>query len=368
VDRIGDRFARQRLIEGWDQDAVAAATVVIMGVGALGNEAAKNLALAGVGRLILCDPDIIEETNLSRTALFTAADLGRAKVSAASGALARMGGPTVVDQRQATLTAGVGLGELADGALVLGCLDSVQARVELLGRCALADAVLVDGGTGPWGGEVRIRRSAEQACYACSLTPVARGEADLPRSCAQAQPPGAEPASIATTALTAAWMTAIALRLLLGLPVRYPVLRIDAELGMTAPVDLIRDPGCPHHQPLPPAGGTLPVSSAHPVSALLAALPEGADPMSWSVFHIAAACLRCGHKTDYADSGFSDQFPPLRCERCGAIQRVRSSNRLAEADRSDRLADIGVAPQEILPVRLRGGDFRWLRLGTNENV
>jgi molybdopterin/thiamine biosynthesis adenylyltransferase len=363
-----DRFARQRLIDGWDQETLSAATVVIMGVGALGNEAAKNLALAGAGRLILCDPDVIEETNLSRTALFTPADVGQPKVSAAAGAIARMGTTTVADARQATLTAGVGLGELSDAALVLGCLDSVQARVELLGRCALAGATLVDGGTGPWGGEVRIRRSPEQACFACSLSPVQRGESDLPRSCAQVQPPGAEPASIATTALTAAWMTTIALRLLLGLPVPYPVLRIDAELGTTAPVELVRDPACPHHRPLPPPAETLPVSNQQPVSALLAVVPEGGDPLAWSGFPIVAACLRCGHKTDYAGSEFADHPVPLRCGRCGAIQRFRSSNRLAEAARSDRLADIGVAPQEIIPVRLGGGEYQWLRLGASERA
>jgi molybdopterin/thiamine biosynthesis adenylyltransferase len=358
-----DRFARERLVDGWDPDVLSAATVIVMGVGALGNEAAKNLALAGVGRLILCDPDVVATSNLSRSVLFGPGDVGRAKVAAAGDALARLGAVTRTDPRQSDLTSGVGLGELADAAAVLGCLDSRRARVELLGRCALVDALLVDGGTGPWGGEVRIRRSVSDPCYACSLSPFDRGETDLPRSCEEAQPPGAQPATIASTALTAAWMTAVVLRLLLGRPVRYGMLRIDAELATTVPVELRRDPSCPHHQPVLPVDGLLPVSHRDRVSALLSALPDGSDPASWSTFPVVNRCLHCGQENGYDEYGRAGSPISMRCARCGAIQRLRSSNRLVEADRSAQLADLGVAPQEILPVRNREGRHLWLRLG-----
>jgi molybdopterin/thiamine biosynthesis adenylyltransferase len=45
AEATGDRFARARLIDGWDQNRLAGATAVVAGVGALGNEVAKNLAL-----------------------------------------------------------------------------------------------------------------------------------------------------------------------------------------------------------------------------------------------------------------------------------------------------------------------------------
>ena len=69
------RHHRQQLIPGWDQERLAASTVIVVGVGALGNETAKNLALAGVGRLILCDPDTVSASNLSRTVLFRPEDI-----------------------------------------------------------------------------------------------------------------------------------------------------------------------------------------------------------------------------------------------------------------------------------------------------
>ncbi len=76
-----DRTKRQKLIQGWDQSILKNATVFIAGVGALGCEIAKDLTLMGVGKLILCDMDKIETSNLSRQMLFYKGDEGEFKVS-----------------------------------------------------------------------------------------------------------------------------------------------------------------------------------------------------------------------------------------------------------------------------------------------
>ena len=39
-------------MEGWRQETVSDATVLVAGIGALGCEQAKNLALAGIGKLV----------------------------------------------------------------------------------------------------------------------------------------------------------------------------------------------------------------------------------------------------------------------------------------------------------------------------
>jgi molybdopterin/thiamine biosynthesis adenylyltransferase len=360
VSDTADPYARPRLIEGWSQHRLSAATAIVIGVGALGNEVAKNLALAGVGRLLLCDPDVVDTTNLSRSALFTSTDAGQAKVDAAAGALARLSQATSVVARQATLTAGVGLGELAEARLVLGCLDSRRSRQELLGRCALADVPLVDGGTGPWSGEVRVRTSLDAGCYACALTPYERGESDTPRSCAEIQPPGAEPASIATTSLVAAWMTVTALRILLALPVGYEGLRIEALIGSTAPLSFPRDPLCPYHERLPPVDQHVPITNRDPVAALLAAMPDASDVHTWTAFGVAPRCLRCGTRSEYDPRRGAGG--PLRCVQCQAVLRPQSSQNLADADPSVTLDALSVAPQEILRVRSTGRGDRWVQL------
>lgn len=339
-----DRFARARLVQGWDQERLAAATAVVVGVGALGNEAAKNLALAGVGRLILCDPDTVEVANLSRTVLFTEDDVGRPKVDAAADSLARLSPGTDVVARRADLAAGVGLGELADADVVLGCLDTLRARMRLLGRCALAEAALVDGGTVPWGGEVRLRLAGDEACYACALNPSERGASDLPWSCAEPFDAGAVPSTIAGTAAVASWMTFAALGVVFGTPPGYRVLDINALTGYTAPVSVTRDPDCPHHMPLSGTVTPIPVSARDTVRALLDALPAGADPLAWSEFPLPA---HRPHRSDYDP-----------CE----TMRTRSSLRLRDAAEGRRLDALGVAPEEILPVRSTEGEYLWHRL------
>ena len=70
------RFDRQLRLPGWNQKALKDSTVLIVGIGGLGTEIAKNLAMAGVGIIHLIDLDIIEYSNLNRQILFSDADEG----------------------------------------------------------------------------------------------------------------------------------------------------------------------------------------------------------------------------------------------------------------------------------------------------
>ncbi|MCK4380751.1 MAG: ThiF family adenylyltransferase, partial [Candidatus Lokiarchaeota archaeon] len=71
IDSIdSDIFDRQKRIAGWDQKKISDATVMVIGVGATGNEVVKNLILTGVGKLILIDYDFINISNLNRCVLF----------------------------------------------------------------------------------------------------------------------------------------------------------------------------------------------------------------------------------------------------------------------------------------------------------
>ncbi len=69
-----DRFSRLRLIPWWDQAKIAAYKVLVVGAGALGNEILKNLAVLGFRRVVIVDLDRIDESNLSRSVLYRAAD------------------------------------------------------------------------------------------------------------------------------------------------------------------------------------------------------------------------------------------------------------------------------------------------------
>lgn len=84
------RYLPQLRLPGWQQDALARHTVLIVGVGGLGLPAALYLAAMGAGRLILADPDTIAEENLHRQPLYTPDTIGQHKVNVLSQYLNRL--------------------------------------------------------------------------------------------------------------------------------------------------------------------------------------------------------------------------------------------------------------------------------------
>ena len=66
-----DRYSRLRLIPWWDQEKIQNAKIMVVGAGALGNELVKNLTLLGIGNILIFDIDSIENSNLTRSVLFT---------------------------------------------------------------------------------------------------------------------------------------------------------------------------------------------------------------------------------------------------------------------------------------------------------
>lgn len=74
---------RQSAFIGPDnQEKLKNVSVAIIGLGALGSASAHLLVRMGVGTLILCDDDVVEDNNLGRQHLYTLNDIGRKKSDA----------------------------------------------------------------------------------------------------------------------------------------------------------------------------------------------------------------------------------------------------------------------------------------------
>ena len=87
------RYARHIALEGIGesgQDAIGRSTVLLIGLGGIGCATSSYLACAGVGHLLLCDFDTIDETNLGRQTLYGPADVGQLKAVRATSRLAAM--------------------------------------------------------------------------------------------------------------------------------------------------------------------------------------------------------------------------------------------------------------------------------------
>lgn len=149
------RYARHLSLEGWNQDIISNSNVIIVGIGALGCEIAKNLALVGVGKLTLIDMDTIETSNLSRQMLFTEEDKGELKAEVAKKKLEVLNPDLdIVTYTKKFQELPMSVFESAD--VIVGGLDSFSARFAL-NRLALELCIpYVDGAATGFKGNVQV--------------------------------------------------------------------------------------------------------------------------------------------------------------------------------------------------------------------
>ncbi|GAB1049135.1 MAG: hypothetical protein SPiTSB_34310 [Shewanella algae] len=166
--RYGSQLLLPRVSEA-GQLALRAKTVVIVGLGGLGHHLAHSLAAAGVGRLILIDPDIVELGNLPRQLLYNEQDIGRLKVDVAKEKLGR-DYPNCLIEIEPKLFGPKSAELIREASLVLDASDNFLCRHNLnqacvkLGKELIAAAISADSGllchTAPW-------LNPEAGCYEC---------------------------------------------------------------------------------------------------------------------------------------------------------------------------------------------------------
>lgn len=125
---------------GWGahgQAKLARAQVFVAGAGGLGCAASLYLAAAGVGRLIICDNDLIEASNLNRQILYSPADIGREKAPVAVQRLRALNPSIAVEPRTAEIGEQPAAGLIRGTDVILDCLDSLETRFAL-NRAAMA--------------------------------------------------------------------------------------------------------------------------------------------------------------------------------------------------------------------------------------
>ncbi len=170
TDPDADRYHTFGYISWWQQETVRNATVLVVGAGALGNEVIKNLALMGIGNILIADFDTIEDSNLSRSVLFRAKDNGRRKVDAAAEAVKELNPDVNVMTWHGDINYGLGLGVFRHVDAIVGCLDNREARLSINRFAWAIDRPWVDGAIQELMGIVRVFWPGRGACYECTLT------------------------------------------------------------------------------------------------------------------------------------------------------------------------------------------------------
>ncbi len=164
-----DRFSRLRLIPWWDQEKIKAAKVIVVGAGALGNEILKNLALLGFVKIVVIDMDFIETSNLSRSVLFRASDVGSSKVEAIARGYKDLLPEATVQPLVANVMQDCGLGLFAWADLILAGLDNREARLWINRAAWKVGRPWIDGAIEGVNGVARVFMPGQPPCYECTL-------------------------------------------------------------------------------------------------------------------------------------------------------------------------------------------------------
>jgi molybdopterin-synthase adenylyltransferase len=234
------RYERQLVLPEWTELAQLAlrdASVLVIGAGALGSPVAAYLAGAGVGRLGIADPDMVEISNLHRQHLHFTPDAGQPKAESAAAKLRFLNPDILVEAYQVHVGEDNVRGLIETQDLIVDCSDSFETRYLVNAACCEAGVPLVEAGVAGWNGLVMSIRPGETACYRCAFPVMPEGSA----SCAEAGVLG--PAAGMVGSLQALE----ALKLLSGAaaPLTDAFLQIDLATLEVLRVGTSRRPDCP---------------------------------------------------------------------------------------------------------------------------
>ena len=164
-----NRYSRLELIPWWNQELLHNSTVMVVGAGAIGNELIKNLALLGVGKIVIVDMDKIEQTNLTRSILYRMKDVGKYKSQAAAEAAMEINPDVKAICLNQNIVTDIGLGVFRSMDIVLGGLDNREARLAINQSCYKVNKPWIDGAIEVLNGFARVF-TPPGPCYECTMT------------------------------------------------------------------------------------------------------------------------------------------------------------------------------------------------------
>ena len=375
-----DRFSRFDLIGWWDRKRLAEAKILLIGVGALGNEILKNLALLGVGGVFAADLDRIELSNLSRSVLFRESDIGRGKAEVAAERARDIYPAMRVQPFQGNIVYDLGLGVFRWADVILGGLDNREARVSINRSAARVGKIWIDGAIERLSGVARVFDPAVGPCYECTMGENDWKMLEARRSCALLSRSEIELGKVPTTPTTSSVIAGIqtqeAVKLLHGLDLlsgRGFV--FDGVHHQSYTVEYTRKDDCPSHDAFEPID-ILDWSIAATKAGDLLERVRG-DLGSDAVIETnqdlldSLYCAACDRRETSRESPGRVNESAARCPVCGGDRIPKFYHTISVNDRDlldVTLGSLGVPAWEILTGRSRANqrfyEFRGDRTAT----
>lgn len=172
TDELG-RYARQLSMPGWGQEGqerLRGARVFVAGIGGLGCAASTYLVTAGVGRIVVCDADHVERSNLNRQFLYTREDVGHDKAPIAAERLAAMNPSIDVDALVAEIDHTTAPELIRGSDLVVDGLDNLETRFALNRACIATRIPMIYAAVADFTGYLSLLRPPETPCLECFIT------------------------------------------------------------------------------------------------------------------------------------------------------------------------------------------------------
>jgi len=236
-----ERYSPQVVLPEWGtaaQLALRDASVMVIGLGALGSPVATYLAAAGVGRIGLVDGDVVELSNLHRQPLHFTPEIGCGKADGAAHKLGFLNPEIEVVAYPANVDENNVAAILTGATCVVDCTDSLSTRFLLNQACVDAGLPLVEAGVLGFEGIVQSIVPGRTACFRCAF-PFADTQA--------AEPTGREAGIVGALAGVIGSIQALeAIKLIAGIgqPLTDTVLSIDGRDMSIRRVAVARQDDC----------------------------------------------------------------------------------------------------------------------------
>jgi adenylyltransferase/sulfurtransferase len=369
-----DRYARHYLIDWWNQQKLREASVLVAGAGAIGNEVIKLLALMGVGHLLIVDFDTVEVTNLTRSILFREADVGRPKAEVAAERAREINPDIQVQAVVGDLEFDLGLGVYRAMDVVIGGLDSVNARLALNRACFRAGVPWLNGGIEATLAEIALFQNEKGACYECGLSPTMWERRNRRFSCGGLRGDDTEekmPTTAIVASLCASYLVNEALYLLHAEAGHKDGLEYSQKLYLTVKPytttiqRLPQNPECIAHDLWSPVE-ILPVSPSQLTAASFlerVGCPEGTLELGCDLL-TTMQCRECGDTETILQPLERCSEHLSLCPRCGT--ETRGTETISWLDSHSEWADrplaaLGLPEYAVIPVKT-GNERRYVQL------
>lgn len=142
-DNEKELFSRTELLLGPDvMEAVAAARVIIFGIGGVGSWCAEALVRSGIRHLTIVDADAVSASNINRQLMATSSNIGKVKVDVMRERLLEINPDADIIALNTVYTAETA-GEFGlDGYdYVIDCIDSLKDKITLILNASASKAV-----------------------------------------------------------------------------------------------------------------------------------------------------------------------------------------------------------------------------------